>query len=395
MKAFKLASGFAVSALTLAIAGTAVAEATTDVSITGNVRVQGVLDLENETRQNQMPGFAPIAVGGDADDNEDYYHLEINTKVTHGPFSGNVYTGIQKDDGADGTSAKVRVDNLKVEEGSVSFGDVGSVVETGGKLEALTDFDTAGETSMVGDGLKVNAAFRYTLADLGLKVQAEGASVADFGVAAGVHQDLGVAQVWADFQYREVVGGDTDVDAITGLGLAVEASPVDLIKVEGVFRSRSEITAGAAAAYTAVGNTVTASAADSAWAAKATVSVSDTISVYGQVASVSTVAESMAVRAGASAVFAPITVEGWFATDLAEGADDTRLFVKGSYTEGAIGAFAETKIGLGEGQGMQLKVGGSYTTESNIEYGAEYAMGDVANEDSKASKATAYAQYSF
>ncbi|MFC3853873.1 hypothetical protein ACFOSD_13920 [Salinispirillum marinum] len=379
MKAFKLASGFAVSALTLAIAGTAVAEATTEMSYTGSVRVQTVFDLEAESRENQLPGYAAA--------DEDWYNFNITTTVKHGPMSGKIRVGIHEDEKAGGSgwsptsvtndknNGYVRVFDLRVDEGAVSFGQIGDIADTVGKLEGLTDFDTAAETALDA-GLGVKSAARYTVADLGLKVQAEGNDVADFGFAAAVHQDLGVAQVWADFQYREPDGGNSDVDAITGLGVAVEASPIDALTIEGAFRNNS-------------------GADDSAWAAKATFAVSDTISVYGQVASISTENERMAVRAGGSAAFAPITVEGWFATDLTEDAEDTRVFGKVSYAEGAIGAYGEAKMGLGEGQGLEAEVGGSYTTESGVKYGAEYAMGDVADEDSEASKATVYAEYSF
>ncbi|WLD57513.1 hypothetical protein NFC81_12445 [Salinispirillum sp. LH 10-3-1] len=379
MKAFKLASGFAVSALTLAIAGAAVAESTASVDFTGSIRVQSVIDLEAETRASQMPGYETA--------DEDWYQLNATWTVANGPFSGKIRVGINEDEkpgGAgwgpgvavndnDKNNGYVRVYDLKVEEGAVSFGQVGSIRDTVGKLEGLTDFRKSAETGL-NDGFGVVAALRYTVEEFGVKVQSEGADSDDFGFAAAVHQDLDVAEVWADFSYREAQGGQSD--GYTAFGLAVEAAPVDLIKVEAAFRQNGNIE-------------------DSAWAAKLTVNATDDISVFGQVASVSVENEEMAIRAGAKATFAPITVEGWYALDLNDEDDSGNVFAKVSYAEGAISAFAETEMGLSEGNGLQFKLGGKYTTESGVEYGAEYANGEWANENSEKSVFTAFAQYSF
>lgn len=389
MKAFKLASGFAVSALSLAVAGAAVAESTASVDFAGSIRVQSVIDLEAETRSSQMPGYAAA--------DEDWYQLTATWTVSNGPFSGKIRVGINEDEKAGGTgtgvgsvdpgtgvvtvtnndknNGYVRVYDLRVDEGAVSFGQIGSIADTRGKLEALTDFDKAGETAL-DDGFGVRAALRYTVEEFGVKIQSEGNDDNDFGFAAAVHQDLDIAQVWADFSYREAPTGGQD-DGVTAFGLAVEAAPVDLVKVEAVFRQNGNIE-------------------DSAWAAKLTVNATDDISVFGQIASISTENERMAVRGGAKASFAPITVEGWYAMDLTDGAEDSGVvFAKVSYAEGAISAFGETKMGLNDGEGLQFKLGGKYTTESGVEYGAEYLNGDWEDEDSERSVFTAFAQYSF
>ena len=370
MKAIKIASGVAIGALAAAISAQSFAMgheggAESTVVFSGSVKVQSVFDLNGEgvagdpARTNQMPN------------NDDWYHLTGDTTVTHGPFSGKIRVGHHE-----GGPANVTVRDLKVEEGPISFGQVGKITDTVGKLEGLTDFRKAGETGMQSDELGVAGAFRYTLSDFGLRVQGEGRDADDFGFAAAIHQDFDVAQVWADFQYREVIGG-SDADPITGYGVAAEVTPIDMLKLEAAFRGDSGLD-------------------DSAWAAKATVNVTDTISVYGQVASVSVDAEALAMRVGFSAGFAPITVSGWYAMDLADGADDTgRVFGKVAYADGPWGAFAETEVGLNDGEGVKVKVGGDYTTASGIKYGAEYENGDAADENVENSVATLFAQYSF
>lgn len=378
MKAIKIASGVAITALAAAISAQAYAEAETTVEWTGSVRVQTVIDLEGDTSySNQLPGYA----AGD----EDWYHLDSETKVTHGPFSGTLSIGLKADEddnnagafaGGASPNGQVRVDDLRVDEGPISFGQVGSIADTVGKLEGLTDFYGSDEVGL-DDGLGVEAAFRYTLEDFGLRIQGEGEDTTDFGFAAAIHQDFDVAQIWADFQYREPVGGDDNTDAITGFGVAVEASPIDMLTLEAAFRNNSD-------------------ADDSAWGVKATVNVTETISVYGQLASSSMDADELGYRVGGSAGFAPVTVEGWFSQDLTDGNDDSgRVFAKVSYAEGPWGAYAETEVGLNDGEGVQFELGGNYTTESGIKYGAEYANGDAGDEDSEASVATLFAQYSF
>lgn len=386
MKAIKIASGVAVSALAAAISAQSFAMgheggAETSVEWTGSVKVQTVIDLEDDTSYtNTMPGFAT----GD----EDWYHLEAATTVTHGPFSGTLSVGLEADEDDDDPLAYagngsdeigVRVDDLRVDEGPISFGQIGDITDTVGKLEALTDFERADEVAF-DDNLGVEAAFRYTVEEFGLRVQAEGETPTDFGLAAAIHQDLDVVEIWADFQYREAVGGGDD-DAITGIGVAVEANPVDMLKLEGVFRNNSSLNGGDG---------------DSAWAAKATVNVTDSISVYGQLASITVEGEALAMRVGGSAGFDPITVEGWYAMDLSDDADDSgRVLGKVSYAQGPWGAYAEVEAGLNDVEGVFFELGGDYTTESGIKYGAKYENGDADSEDDETSVATVFAQYSF
>ncbi|MFY0665484.1 MAG: hypothetical protein JXQ97_12740 [Natronospirillum sp.] len=398
MKAFKLASGFAVSALTLAIAGTAAAQATTEISTTGAIQVQSINNLESEARYNNFPGYFKA--------DEDWYNLSITTTVTHGPFSGKVRVGIFEDEGdGNGTTngngadsnAQVKVFDLRVDEGPISFGQIGRVTHTAALYEDLTD-----ENELLGKDestrLGVTAALRYTL-DLGdteVRVQSEGApqgNAPTFGLAASAKHDLGVAEVLADVQFRQVtnvVGADTDGnpifdgmedDALTTFGVGVTATPIDQVSLSAVFRNDSRKDGGNG---------------DSVYAVKAELSVSDDISVFGLVTDreVGSDNDSTLVRVGATAGFAPITVEGAYETLAAEFGDGL-VWGKVSYAENAIGAYAEVFYGLPDGAGLQFEVGADYTTESGVVFGGKYENGDYSDEDSEASVATLFAKYSF
>ncbi|MEX1056659.1 MAG: hypothetical protein WED11_02910, partial [Natronospirillum sp.] len=255
MKSMKLASGFAISALALAVAGAATAQTTTEVDYTGSVKVQGVMDLENGTRYNTLPGAVPTANDeGELEGTEDWFHLEAQTTVSNGPFSGVIKVGIEADDAAHGGTVNVRVEDLIVEEGPISFGQIGGVTATADLLEELTDFDFSEKTALK---FGVDGGARYTMSDLGLRIQAEGAARdveatppqvteggegSNFGIAAGIEQDLDVATVWADVQYREAVNaaGDGMEDGATAFGVGIEASPVDMVTLKAVFRMKSD-----------------------------------------------------------------------------------------------------------------------------------------------------------
>lgn len=408
MKAFKLASGFAVSALTLAIAGTAAAQATTEISTTGNLRVETVMDLENERNLHKLPGYYADAAG---EGNEDWYNFSVTTTVNHGPFSGKVRVGIFEDEGTGSgavngqgkdNNAQVKVFDLRVDEGPISFGQIGRITQTAVIYENLTD-----ETEIIGKDestrIGVDAAARYTFAEFGLKVQAEGNGANEtapldllashpFGFAAAIEQDLGIAKVYADAQYRQGIDAAGGMaDAVTTLGAAAEVTPVDQVTLTAVFRNDGRKLAGDG---------------DSVFALKADVAVTDTISVYGLVADSSLDADGMVVKGGFSAGIDAITVSASYEADMEEVAAGL-ILSKVEYTDGAIGAFVEANYSLedfklgGAAQrdaGLELVVGGSYTTESSVKYGAEYTNAQDTyfdNAGSVVNKVVAFAEYSF
>ncbi|MCH8551837.1 MAG: hypothetical protein LAT62_07870 [Natronospirillum sp.] len=391
MKSIKLASGFAVSALALAIAGQAAAETTTEVDFTGSVKVNTMFDLENDTRINGMPGYAS--------DNDDWFNLEATWSVSNGPFSGDLIVGLvdennQNGAGNDGPNGRVHIDNLMVEEGPISFGQVGSVVNTAGLMEGLTDyaiFDALGAEEL-DLSYGVDGAFRYSVDEFGLQVQGEGTDAGVFGFGAGITQDLDVATVWADFQYREAVGADGMEDGETFFGVAAEVSPIDLLTLTAVFNTES-------------------ASEQSALGLKVDVQATDDISVYAQYVDVDLgdeiIDESDFVGFGLVAAFAPITFEANYQAwveEIGEGILDAEV----SYAEGPWGAFAGVELGLGGeattpvNEYFKLEVGGDYTTDSGIKYGSKFTntsfesagFADV-GESGDAQTLELFAQYSF
>lgn len=373
MKAFKLASGFAVSALTLAIAGTAAAQTTANVSYSGSVKVQTVIDLENETRNVSRV------------DNNDWWHLNARWNIVNGPFSGSIRVGQHEDN-------PIRIDliDLKVVEGPISFGQVGRVTDSAGVYENIT----AEVDGNVGAGnitisqydkdentrFGVDQAIRYTESSLGLKVQLEsaGAASTNFGVGVGINNQVtdGVV-VKADFQYREApVGGVNDGE--TAFGASVEATFGSTV-VKAAYRNKSDLTDGL---ETAAGR--------SAFAVHANVGVTDDISVYAIVVDAELEADdTLIVKAGASMGIDAITVEGSYET-FAHAVGDGVVKAKVSWAEGAIGAYGEVDYNLAlDDDALGLKVGGSFTTESTIKYGADWELLNKGN------VLTAYAQYKF
>lgn len=382
MKSMKLASGFAVSALALAIAGTATAETTTEVEFAGELKVNTVFDFESETMINNMPGFSSA---------EDEYSLYGVWSVTNGPFSGDILVGIEEDEAAGNTGGYVEIDGLRVDEGPISFGQIGRITDSARLYENLTDEnDLFGEDTSTRIG--VDAAFRYTLADLGLRVQAEGNGGHPFGFAAALNQDLDVAEVWFDAQFRQrteaqATGNAADTgmeDGETTVGAAVVASPVDQVTLSAAFR-------------------MTSVTEQSAFALKADVQATDQISAFVLVTDRDLTDEatddSMVVRGGGALSFAPFTLEGGYEALAAE-VGEGLLFTKLSYSEGQIGASAEFNYALEGFSGatdadFELVLGGDYTTASNIIYGAEYTFTGDDWYGGKENQLELFANYSF
>ena len=384
MKAIKIASGVAIGALAAAISAQSFAMghaggAESTVTFSGDLRVQTVIDLENERQTHQMPGF-----GNTLGANADWYNFNADTTVTHGPFSGKLRIGIHEDQVQGGTDANVTVRDLRVDEGPISFGQIGRITASAGIYEDLTD-----ETDIIGEDtgtrVGVDAAFRYTLADFGLRVQAEGNEGHPFGFAAAIHQDLGVAEVWADAQFRQAPDAPTGMqDAETTFGAAVKVTPIDMLSLTAVVRNSSE-----------------ALRDDTSYAAKAEVNVTDTISVYGLIADPALDADDTTVmKVGASLGFAPITVSGSYESLVAE-AGEGLVIAKVAYAQDAIDAYGEVKYNMEGFQGaadagMRFELGAGYTTDSGIKYQAVYANSDENYWDgADVNSVTLRAQYSF
>lgn len=178
MKAIKIASGVAISALAAAISAQAHAEGDTEFSwsAVGSMEAMFVYDFEGETKDVDLDEEDDFdsATAGEA------WGLEVTHTITHGPFSGNIVFTI--DDG----EYDYDIEDLIVTDGAISFGQVGSLVDaTPAYVYDMDDSEDLNSESFedskpqiaaaVGDldeGADVGAGIRYTMG--GLKVQIEG-----------------------------------------------------------------------------------------------------------------------------------------------------------------------------------------------------------------------------
>ena len=130
MKAIKIASGVAITALALAISAQANAAAheggNTEFSwnATGSMSYIYINDFENSRMD------VDLNEDGDYDDkdNTEGFGLETTVSITNGPLSGDFE--IVASDANDGSAATLQLENLKVTEGAFSFGMIDELTST-------------------------------------------------------------------------------------------------------------------------------------------------------------------------------------------------------------------------------------------------------------------------
>ena len=410
MKSIKLATGFAVSALALAIAGQATAQAQSSVSFSGDVKVHTLIDFQNNQYTNQQPGLMTA--------DEDWYNFVAAWSVVNGPFSGRLRigvnsngiagfaarenrggsasnTGVVRIDGGtvvDGrtftivnsnSNAQVIVDQLVVTEGPIMFGQLGRVTATAALYERLTNLNDLFESTVVdrvsgeeiftrvGDEstrFRVDLGLSYSVPEAGLRLQLEAPNSEDwFGVAGAITQNLDVAQVWLDGQYRVNTDGDDRMNSNSGynVGAAVQADLADPVTVTGVFR------------------TVTKSAGanpQNVLAAQIVVDATDEVSLRGLITdrNFSSAANTAVLRAGATVALAQFTIDADYEAMMAE-LTESLYDVKVTWADGPLTAFvrgryARDGFDAATTNAARLTTGASYTTASGIVYGAEHDL---------------------
>lgn len=362
-----ITTGFAVTALAAAISGQAMAEAETTFSYSGEINVHTVMDLENSTRLN--------SIKDDTDGDQDAFELTLQADVVHGPFSGNiVIEDVDNDGGAygdpgyqDGT-VTVSINDLMVEEGNISFGQIGSVVATDDLLDLVTDEENGGMS------YDVDGALRYTDAEMGLKVQIEGdkasGAVADlvgadadtagaanvFGVAAALAQDIGMGTVYAEAQYEEgfnSLGENTAKDTFVGVG--AELMPTEELTVT--------------AAYQMLGDA-------SAYGVRADYTMGD-MAFYGSYGEPDAdVADDEVILVGGSMTADMLTFSGSYRM-ISDA--EAYLATEVAYANDNIGAYAGYETDLADGVDyVWMGAGVSMTSESGVVYAADYENEDDA-----------------
>ena len=373
MKAIKIASGFAVTALAAAIAGQAAAADTeTEFSYAGSMKVASIFDFENETRVNAYDDAGIL-------DDDDFFGLDMVVTVTNGPFEGGLK--VQNIDGV----GSVGVEDITVTEGPISFGEVGSVVETTDLMETVTD-DNHADLEW-----GVDAAFRYTNEEAGIKVQAEGDGGPNaFGVGANYTGDFDTAKVYLDAQYSEDGTGEAHDEPVGGalVGAGAEITPTDELKVTVAFQQGGFFSnAGAAEAFAQYGIK-----------AEYTMDNMSAYALYGEPHADTD--DNEIIKVGGSFTSGAVTTEGSYTLTTAESAGD-ELNAKVTYTQDAVSAYAEVTLSdmdADDADPMLLELGASYTTESGIKYGFDFEnQGDDAAAGVAAATNTLelYASYSF
>ena len=391
MKTIKLASGFAVSALALAIAGQATAQTQTSVSFTGDIKVQTIIDFEKDQFVNRQPGL----VAGNAD----WYNFVAAWTVTHGPFSGRIRAGIIEDNksglesrGGKG-QAQVIVDNLIVTEGPVMFGQLTRVTDTAGLYESLTNQtvrnNLADETGDETTRFLIDAGVRYTVADAGLRMQLETRSDNTFGIAGALTQNLDVAQVWLDGQYH-VKTEDTGMasNGSYNVGTAAQANLADPVVATGVFRS------------------VTDAAGDNprnVLAAQLQIAATEEVSIRGLITdeNFSSAANTASARVGTTVSLSPFTIMADYEAPTAN-MGNAYLDGRVTWADGPLTAFVRGRYALNGfdadtvADAGRFTTGASLTSESGVVYGTEYNLTESGYlGGSAANTIELYASYSF
>lgn len=395
MKAIKIASGVAVSALALAISAQANAAAhegmatETEWSFTGSMEFLTVVDMAAGA-VNRDGDATDTVIDVELDEEDDFdegaagdaWGLETTLSVVHGPFSGGfILTG---DDESD---VSVELDDLVVTDGAISFGQTGSLVDE--THEYAYDMDDSGDSAAArSEGRDVGAALRYTME--GLKVQVEGSNrkdasgdgvvtgidatgangtdSSDFGVAAQYMGEADALSYVAEAQFRtSSLGGDDD-SPYTYFGVGATYT-MDIVTAKFGLNQYSV--------------TTSADFHDDAileYGFELTATPIDALSVYlkGQdLDSGDVVAEeAMKLLVGAAYTVDALKFTGEYEyTDVEEAGDE--IMGRVDYTAGAIAAYGEVTIANFDADTANaplIEAGVSYTQDNGVKYAADYDM---------------------
>lgn len=393
MKAIKIASGVAVSALALAISAQANAAAhegmatETEWSFTGSMEFLTVIDLAPAaTVVNSDGDSVDSVIDVELDEEDDFdgstgegWGLEGELSIVHGPFSGSL--GLRTDDG----SAEVFAGDIVITDGAISFGQVGSLVDE--THEYAYDMDDSADSAAVrSEGRDVGAGLRYTME--GLKVQVEGANRddnvndtddgtfttitdagTDYGVAAQYMGEADALSYVAEAQFRtSSLGGDDDSPYLY-LGAGATYT-MDIVTAKFGLNQYSVTTAANPGAHD-----------DSIleYGFELTATPVDALSVYlkGQdIDAGSTITDdSMKLLVGAAYTVDALKFTGEYKFTDADNGDE--IMGRVDYTAGAIGAYGEVTLANFDADTADaplIEAGVSYTQDNGVKYAADYDL---------------------
>ena len=394
MKAIKIASGVAVTALAAAISAQANAEMDTETSwsFTGSMEFLTVVDLveQNNAQGDDASPIVDVEIDEEDDfdsgDAGDGWGLESTLAVTHGPFSANVV--LTADDSNDIAG---EVNDIIVTDGAISFGEVGSLVDE--TYEYAYDMDdSADEAGERSEGAPVDIALRYTLEDLGLKVQVEGtnrddgadgvvtndSTNSDYGVAAQYMGEADALSYVAEAQLRtSSYGLDDDAPYIyVGAGATYT---MDMVTAK-VAVNRYTVNSGDT--YTGSLSSVEVSNDEAIleYGFEVTATPMEALSVYvkGQDLDSGDLNDefAMKVMGGAAYTMGMLTFTGEYTyTDVEEAGDEIMANV--TYADGPISAYGEVTLANFDAETANaplIEAGASYTQDNGVVYAVDYDM---------------------
>jgi hypothetical protein len=356
---------FAVTALAAAISGQALAADTeSSTSFTGVVNSQFIYDMQPTVATYD------VAKSTDGDDNEGF-EITMSTAVTNGPFSGSV--GITSREGV----TEFDIGDLVVTDGSLSFGQVGSLM--------ATDEYTSGAANDMNDSndLTVGVGFRYAATDaLTVQLQGSGSTAATAtGIAAKYTATAGALSYVANAEmYASGPGSDAGFDAPYFAGAAATYT-TDMLTVKAVFNNSRA--AGSTATPTTEAQT------EYVVSATTTVAGATLTATYQEESSADDDESFKGVVSYAAGVITPSA--GYTMTTLADAGDE--VYGKLAYSAGSISASGTVTMGNFDAPTADealIELSVSTTSDAGVTYAADYAtQADVSN------KVTLGASYAF
>ena len=395
MKAIKIASGVAITALALAISAQANAAAheggstETEWSFTGSMEFLTVVDMAAGA-VNRDGDATDTVIDVELDEEDDFdegaagdaWGLETTLSVVHGPFSGGfILTG---DDQA---GVNVELDDIVITDGAISFGQTGSLVDLTHEYAYDMD-DSADSAAARSEGRDVGAALRYTME--GLKVQVEGSNrqdasggavvtgidattnpngtdSSDFGVGAQYTGEADALSYVAEAQFRtSSLGGDDD-SPYTYFGAGATYT-MDMVTAKFGLNTYS-VTTGADAHDDSILE----------YGFELNATPIDALAVYlkGQdIDSGSTFTDdSMNLLGGAAYTVDVLTFTGEYLFTDADNGDE--VFAEVAYASGMIGSYGSVtlaNIDADTADAPLIEAGVSYTQENGVKYAADYDL---------------------
>jgi len=360
MKAFKLASAFAVTGLALAVSGQAMADTTTEWTWDGEVVFSD--DLMNNS-DDMGDTIGSRGANGDSSD-----LVNVNIDVANGGFSATL--SIESDVAAAGS---ISLDGVMYEEGPISFGQLSSMNSTEGYVSGMKSDLNYG----------VDQAFRYTMGN-GLAIQAQGGATytdedgdvmtgaSDMGVAVAYAGEFEGGSFAADFEYAETMIGagaatDEALDMYYGVGVTMAASDAVEVKAAYTMGAGEVSSMGVRADYTADAFTAYASYVDEDITLGGTASVG-AIDLYADYLVEGTVIDLGASTAGASGAMSYSA-----SVDMADVTNDMSLdWAVGAGYDAGIAALAFGYASTDNAASAEITASATHTTEGGATVALEY-----------------------